>query len=118
MRTYFRTQHAQRLESSSTPTHYLSAPLSEFLSDHRRPTDHDALLDLSQLLLRSRQLGVGLLQGQSLRLHLAVHLVELDDVDDPRAQTLTTKAQHIIYDIHNVKSQLQKATYSMHTTKS
>ena len=46
----------------------------------------DLVLDLAQLLLRVGQLLVGRLERQPLRLHLAEHLVERDDVDRPGAQ--------------------------------
>lgn len=49
-------------------------------------THGDLVLDPGQLLLCLRQLGVGLLQGLPLGGHVAVDLVEADDVDAPGAQ--------------------------------
>lgn len=44
-------------------------------------------LDASELLPGSVELGVGLSEGDTLGLHIAVHLVVGHDVDDPRTQT-------------------------------
>lgn len=43
--------------------------------------------DGGEATLGRSQLVVGVLQGASLGLHVAVHLVVADDVDDPRTQT-------------------------------
>ena len=43
--------------------------------------------DGGEATLGRSQLVVGDLQGASLGLHVAVHLVVADDVDDPRTQT-------------------------------
>ena len=49
-------------------------------------THSDLVLDAGELLLGLGQLGVGLLQGLPLGRHIAVDLVEADDVDAPGAQ--------------------------------
>lgn len=52
-----------------------------------RQTSHmNFSLDGRQLLLRSSQLCVGFAESLTLGLHLTVDLVELDDVQHPRAQ--------------------------------
>lgn len=54
---------------------------------HAVPSYIDLLFDGAELVLRSGQLVVGFVQSLSFGFHLAVHLVELDDVYNPRAQT-------------------------------
>jgi len=49
-------------------------------------THGNLVLDAGELLLGLGQLSVGLLQGLPLGGHVAVDLVEADDVDAPRAQ--------------------------------
>ena len=49
-------------------------------------THSDLVFDAGELLLRLGQLRVGLLQGLPLGGHVAVDLVEADDVDAPGAQ--------------------------------
>lgn len=44
------------------------------------------VLDGSKLLLSSSQLRIGLAQSLTLRLHLTVNLIELDNVQNPGAQ--------------------------------
>lgn len=50
-------------------------------------TDHNFAFDEVELVLSGGKFSVGGLQSLPLGLHVAVDLVELDDVDDPSTQT-------------------------------
>ena len=58
-------------------------------------------LDNGQLILGGLQFLIGLVESESLGLDVTVDVVELDDVDDPRAQT--TGGQRLALDVVSFK---------------